>query len=86
MEAQAIFEMAIEAWESENYTLGTMVAGNSTIMKTTLKHSFKFLIEARKMNRKEWTRTKGRVKKKDTRRLPIHLKSPLLKPTQIIER
>jgi len=60
MEVQAIFQMTIEAWESETRSLGTIVSNNNTTMKAQLKHLFKCLIEARKMNKTDWPRKKRR--------------------------
>jgi len=60
IKVQAIYEMAVEAWESGSHAFGTIVSNNNTTMKAQLKHLFKCLIEARKMNKTDWPRKKRR--------------------------
>ncbi len=76
MEVQAIYKLVIEVWDTGIYCLGTIVSDNDTTMKAQLKHSFKELIDAKRMCKTDWPRTKSGDKKNDSGRLPIQVEPP----------
>ena len=76
MEVTAIKQMVIAAWEEDNYGIGIIVSDDDTTMKSHLKHSFKALIEAGKIQASDWWKTSKGSKKSDLGQLPIHITPP----------
>ena len=75
MECEGIFQMVTDAYENHGYTCGVIVSDDDSTMKSNLKHSYKYKIEAGLMSLNDWPKTRQKLRK-DSGRLPIEIPEP----------
>ena len=64
MKCEAIFQMVKESFYDHRFTISTIISDDDSTMKSNLKHSYSKLIEAGKMTRSEWPKTKQKLREK----------------------